>query len=290
MLGGRMVVPVTKQKPPFWIRNTYMHQLYLSSYHLSSSTIKAYQQVIESFRPKYMFGYASSMYSLALLAKQQNLELPHLTCAISNAEPILAHQKILIEYVFNTKLVNTYGMSEMVASASSYQQEDLVLWPEIGLMEVLNFENDTPAPEGQNGRFICTSLLNKDMPLIRYEVGDSGSIGRCTSGINHYKINEVSGRTDDMVITASGTRIGRLDPVFKDNFNIIEAQIIQETYTDFTVKIVPNPVYIPENGNAIIAALRERVGNSNVTIEIVTHIPRSNTGKFKAVISNIKQQ
>jgi phenylacetate-CoA ligase len=144
MLGGRMVVPVTKQKPPFWIRNTYMHQLYLSSYHLSSSTIKAYQQVIESFRPKYMFGYASSMYSLALLAKQQNLELPHLTCAISNAEPILAHQKILIEYVFNTKLVNTYGMSEMVASASSYQQEDLVLWPEIGLMEVLNFENDTP--------------------------------------------------------------------------------------------------------------------------------------------------
>jgi phenylacetate-CoA ligase len=93
-----------------------------------------------------------------------------------------------------------------------------------------------------------------------------------------------------MVITASGTRIGRLDPVFKDNFNIIEAQIIQETYTDFTVKIVPNPVYIPENGNAIIAALRERVGNSNVTIEIVTHIPRSNTGKFKAVISNIKQQ
>ncbi len=289
MLGGRMIVPTSKQKPPFWIHNRYMHQLYLSSYHLSPDHVQDYAKAIHAFKPEYIFGYASSMYSLALLAETQHIKLPQIKCAISNAEPLLDHQKQLIEKVFTTKMVNTYGMSELVAGACSNEHDELVLWPEVGYTEVLHPDQDTAVEEGTTGRFIFTSLLNKDMPLIRYEVGDSGSIERCQTGINFYKIKELTGRTDDLIITKDGTRIGRLDPVFKNNFNIKEAQIVQHTFDHFTLNIVPDKLYNDQNGAAMIESLKERIGQCTVNIQLLEHIPRTSSGKFKAVISHVNR-
>jgi phenylacetate-CoA ligase len=288
MLGGRLVVPVKQQKPPFWVNNSAMNQLYLSSYHLSKSNIEAYISAIQKFKPTYMFGYASSMYSLALLAEQQQLKVPTLACAVSNAEPLLQHQRECIERVFNTHMVNTYGMSELVAAACSFGNEDLVLWPEVGYVEVLADDNDKPLPDGETGRLICTNLLNKDMPLIRYEIGDRGCLAYCNNGIHFKKITELSGRMDDMVITKDGRRIGRLDPVFKSDFNIVEAQIIQKTIEDIEVHIVPADGFSNRDAMLITDSLRSRVGDCNIKIVTVESIPRTNSGKFKAVISHVK--
>ena len=290
MLGGRVIIPTKQTKPPFSIKNSYMKQLYMSSYHLSDQNILSYVNDIEKFKPKYMLGYASSMYSLALLIKQHKLTISPLSCAISNAEPLLDHQKELIEEVFKCKMVNTYGMSELVTGACTFDNiNEYVIWPEVGKVEILDFESNQRIEEGKVGRIVCTSLLNKDMPLIRYETGDSGSITKSTTGINHYKINELTGRIDDLVITKDGRRIGRLDPVFKKDFNIKEAQIIQNTLDDFSIKIVPTPNYTKQNEIELMESLIERVGKCEITIEQVDFIPRTNTGKFKAVISHVKK-
>lgn len=289
MLGGRMVIPAEQKEPPFWIKNKYMNQLYMSSYHLADTNVAAYVQAINSFNPKYMLGYASSMYSLALLIKQSKQTVTPLTCAISNAEPLLEHQRELIEEVFGCKMVNTYGMSELVTGACTFDNiDEYVIWPEVGKVEIVDFNTDQQMENGKVGRIICTSLLNKDMPLIRYETGDSGSITKSTSGINHYKINQLTGRIDDLVITKDGRRIGRLDPVFKKDFNLKEAQIIQNSLEDFTIKIVPTALFSKQNEIEIAESLRERVGNCTITFEHVNTIPRTNTGKFKAVISHVK--
>lgn len=288
MLGGRMIIPVSQHKPPFWVKNKNMNQLYLSSYHLSRQNIAAYSQALNEFKPQYMFAYASSMYSLALLAKESGIKMPALKCAISNAEPLLAHQVETIKEVFSCAMVNTYGMSELAAGACTFDNEnELVLWPEVSKIEVLKFGSDEVAAEGESGRFICTTLLNKDMPLIRYEIGDSGAIAESHSGINHYKITDLTGRIDDLVHTKDGRRIGRLDPVFKHNLNIKEAQIIQETLDLFTIKIVPDVDYSNENSEAMVESLKQRIGDCQVNIRVVDSIPRTNTGKFKAVISNL---
>lgn len=290
MLGGRLVIPIEQKKPPFWIRNKNMNQLYMSSYHLADENADAYLQAIKKFNPKYMLGYASSMYSLALMIKQNKRTVAPIICAISNAEPLLDNQRELIEEVFGCKMVNTYGMSELVIGASTYDNvSEYIIWPEVGKIEIIDFANDKKVEDGKVGRIICTSLLNKDMPLIRYDTGDSGSIVKSTSGINHYKINELTGRIDDLVITKDGKRIGRLDPIFKKDFNIKEAQIIQNTLVDFTIKIVPTEHFSEQNKVELAESLIERVGDCNIKFEQVTAIPRTNTGKFKAVISNVKK-
>lgn len=290
MLGGQLIVPVSQTKPPFWIRNKAMNQLYMSSYHLSDTTVEYYADAINDYEPEYIFGYASSMYSLALLLKKNKVKVMPVKCAVSNAEPLLLHQKALIEEVFSCITVNTYGMSELVAGGSTYASDDIILWPEVGMMDTYRFGEDTLCTEGESGRFVCTSLLNEDMPLIKYEVGDSGIVSNTDEQVHYKCIKEIMGRIDDLVITADGRRIGRLDTVFKSNLNITEAQIIQESLEDFTILLVPSAQYTDEDGQSIIRSLKSRIGEANVRIERTQQIERTNTGKFKAVVSKVKEK
>ncbi|MBK9054031.1 MAG: hypothetical protein IPL78_24890 [Chloroflexi bacterium] len=67
-------------------------------------------------------------------------------------------------------------MAEIVCAASECEAGQMHLWPDVGWLEILSFEADEPVNPGDEGRFVCTSLLNADMPLIRYAVGDTGAV------------------------------------------------------------------------------------------------------------------
>jgi len=102
-------------------------------------------------------------------------------------------------------------------------------------------------------------------------------------------LTKIEGRTDDMVLTPDGKQIGRMDPIFKTDINILEGQIIQETL-DFTrVKVVPMDGFNNEDVQDIIQRVHQRLGESvRVEVELVDEIPRTKTGKFKAVVSHLQ--
>jgi phenylacetate-CoA ligase len=292
ILGGQLVTPASQKKPPFWVWNAGLKELYLSSYHLSPETCASYFQAMKERNIFYLWGYASSLFSLALFASEQHLEPPHFNVVVSNAEPLYTHQRDLISRVFGCPVRDTYGMSEMVAAAGECEHGRLHLWPEAGIVEVFADDRDEPAPWGTVGRLICTGLINQDMPLIRYELGDRGALASptesCPCGRTLPILQSIEGRDDDVIITADHRRIGRLDSVFKADFPIREAQVIQETLTSLRVKVVPDERYTYSSGERIKAALRERVGQMPIVIECVDHIPRGQNGKFWAVISQVR--
>jgi phenylacetate-CoA ligase len=129
------------------------------------------------------------------------------------------------------------------------------------------------------------------MPLIRYEVGDRGALSSdavpCGCGRALPKLERIEGRLDDVVITPDGRRIGRLDPVFKADLLIREAQIIQESTARIRVLLVTAPGYRPEDSNLIARRLKDRVGDMDILFECVDSIPRSSNGKFRGVVSKI---
>jgi phenylacetate-CoA ligase len=127
------------------------------------------------------------------------------------------------------------------------------------------------------------------MPLIRYKLGDSGVINTGQTGSKPFDfLEEITGRTDDMVVTTSGKLVGRLDPVFKSELKIKEAQIIQEDYSSFIIRLAPDKDFSDKDTASIESRLKDRVGNDiKVTFEIVDQIPRGANGKFKAVISKV---
>jgi phenylacetate-CoA ligase len=165
------------------------------------------------------------------------------------------------------------------------------VWPEVGIVEVLRMDDDRPAAPGEAGRLVCTGLLNAAMPLVRYEVGDVGSIregpAACACGRTLPVLESLEGRIDDVVTTADGRRIGRLDPVFKADLKIREAQIVQETPDRIRVRIVKGEGFGEGDARALVERLEERVGKIAVTLDYVEAIPRSANGKFKAVVSMV---
>jgi len=293
ILGGQLVTPFHQSRPPFWVWNAASRQLYMSSYHLSPDYIPAYLEALRYYRVDYMLGYASSMHALAQVVLEKGLDAPSLQVALSNAEPLYEHQRKSIAQAFRCPVRDTYGMSEIACAAGECEAGTLHIWPEVGVIELLHNNVEELVPAGQTGRFICTGLLNADMPLVRYEVGDHGALApqgaesSCACGRTLPVLQKVEGRLDDVILTRDGRRVGRLDPVFKSDFSIREAQIIQESLDRIRVRFVPTPKYTPQDGLAIGRRLQDRVGEMKIVLEPVEHIPRSANGKFRAVISNL---
>jgi phenylacetate-CoA ligase len=97
----------------------------------------------------------------------------------------------------------------------------------------------------------------------------------------------LEGRTDDVLYTADGRRIGRLDPVFKGDLPLREAQIIQESLSVIRVRYVPDKGFKPADGEKIVAELQARLGPMEVALEEVAEVPREPNGKFRAVVCNL---
>lgn len=284
IFGGQLVTPIRQTRPPFWVWNAGLNQLYMSSYHLAPEYIKHYIQALKKNRVRYLVGYSSALYALAQSVNRDGRTDVKMDVVISNAEPLYDHQRELISDAFGCPVRETYGMAEMAAAASECSNGNLHQWPEAGVIEQGQNNGDDRA-----GEFICTGLVNPDMPLIRYKVGDTGIFSSeiCDCGRTLPMIKKIEGRNDDLLYTADGRRIGRLDPVFKDAFGIAEAQIIQRSLREIVVKYVPAEVVEKDIELIISDRIKERMGDVRVTFQIVTEIPRTSSGKFRAVLCEI---
>jgi len=291
MMGGQLVAGFAQSRPPYWVWNRAFAQLYLSSYHLRLDQIPAYVDAIRAHGVEYLIGYASSMHSLAQGVLELGIEAPRLRVAISNAEPFFRHQREALERAFGCATRDTYGMTEIVAGASECAHGRLHEWSEVGVLEVLADGDGAPVAPGEVGRFACTGLLSEAMPLVRYEVGDRGAVldvasaAPCACGRTLPALRTIEGRLDDVVVTPDGRRVGRLDPVFKSDLPIREAQIVQESLDALVVRYVPAAGFSPRDGAALVERLHQRVGDMTIRLEPVSTLPRTANGKLRSVVS-----
>lgn len=283
ILGGQLVASAEATRPPFWVWNAALRQLYLSSYHLAPAHVAAYLGAIARHRVVYLMGYPSAMAALARLTQDAGLEAPRLRVALSNAEPLDERQRGAIEAVFGGPVRDSYGNAELAAAASECASGTLHLWPEAAIVEV---------PDG-DGRLIATGLLNTDMPLIRYEIGDRVAVApkgasACACGRLLPALRAVEGRLDDVVRTPDGRRIGRLDPVFKADLPIREAQIVQERLDRVVLRVVPSSGFGAADAADLVLRLGKRLGPAvEVEVETVDRLERGASGKLRGVVSKL---
>jgi phenylacetate-CoA ligase len=292
MIGGQLVVSVEQEKPPFWVWNASLHQLYLSAYHLSPRNAAGYLEALWRYRVRYIVGYPSAVHALAREVLSQKLRAPQLDFVLANAEPVLPHQRREIEEAFGCPVRETYGMAEIVADASECREGRMHLWPEVGHIEVLN--GGGAVGFGEMGDLVCTGLLNLDMPLIRYRVGDRGALAArnstCGCGRTLPLLSAIDGRIDDVLYTPDGRVVGRLDPVFKSRLPIKEAQIVQDKLDLIRIRYVRDAHFSAGDAQSLTDRVRERMGRVRVVLEEVEAIPRTSNGKFRAVVCNLSPE
>ncbi|HSC33023.1 MAG TPA: hypothetical protein VLD17_14920 [Gemmatimonadaceae bacterium] len=292
IIGGQLVTPVSRRTPPFWVWNPALRQLYLSAYHLAPDLVPFYLDAMRRYRIRHLFGYSSALHALALGAGAGGAVDLGLAVVTTNAEPLFPHQREAIGAAFACPVRETYGMAEIVTAASECDAGRLHEWPEVGIVECVN----TDVASGDDtsiGDLVCTGLLNDDMPLVRYRVGDRGALDTdasvCECGRTLPRFAHLEGRADDTLFTRDGRAVGRMDPVFKSRAPVREAQIVQEALDRVRVRLVPAAGYTSADGAAIAARIRDRLGDVVVIIDEVREIPRTSNGKLRAVICQLSE-
>ena len=287
--AGRMIKRVEDNNPPFSRFNKAENQMLFSAYHIGPNNIHHYFSELNQFKPEEFIGYPSAMYSLAYEMRNAGLRLSYQPkLVVTNSETLLDWQRELIEAVFSCPVRDYYGTAEYLVFARQCSHQNYHINPLFGILEVVD-DNDVPILEGE-GEIVCTSLVNKRMPLIRYKVGDRAVISpeRCGCGSALSYLTSIVGRVDDYVITVDGRRIGRLDHIYKKLTNIKEGQIIQTAKNECVVRLVKGPGDVAIDEKALVQNFEERVGaDMHIRLEYVDEIKKGKNGKFKAVVNLI---
>lgn len=276
-LGGQLVTPVKRRRPPFWVWNAAMHQLYLSAYHLAPDLIPHYLDALVRYRIVYLAGYPSAIQALAHEAVRLGRRDLQMAVVHTNAEPVLPEQRAIVAEAFQCATRESYGMAESVAAGSECPAGRLHQWPEFGHVEI--------QPDGE---FVCTGLLNPDMPLIRYRVGDRGQpaldTSPCACGRSLPAMGPIEGRISDVLLTPDGRQAVRMGAVFFD-LPVRQSQIVQEQLSVVRVRVAPDEAFAKRHERIIAERVRERMGPVQVIIERVTEVPRTSSGKLQAIVS-----
>ena len=136
---------------------------------------------------------------------------------------------------------------------------------------------------------ITTSFINPHFPLIRYKVND------IIVPKNDYKktkatdpnIESIEGRTENSIVTKSGTIATRLQ-LFKNVSYIKLAQIIQRQQGKIEINILPDGPFSDIEKGQIMKHIDERIGLSDIDVTINTvsddKIIYTKRNKFNQVI------
>ena len=283
IIGAQRVTDVNRKTPPFWVYNYASCQLYLSSLHIAKWSVTDYVNALVKYQPKYLIGYTNSIFELAREMLDENLKFP-LKAIITNGEPVNSIQKNIIESVFHCPVIETYGQAELVSFANTFPNGKMYLSPEMGSIEF----GQKQKIDGINfAKLISTGLLNKAMPLIRYDTNDL--VQDTIKHINGYlpEIGKVLGRNDDVLTLSDGRKIVQIDGIFTSDLKIRYGQIIQEDFDSFTINIVLENNWNDYYKSKLIYVLKERLGEVKININIMSSFEKTWAGKFRVITSRI---
>jgi phenylacetate-coenzyme A ligase PaaK-like adenylate-forming protein len=284
------VVPRADASPPFWRHNRAERQLYMSAFHISPVNAPAYAAALNDFRPEYLVGYASSHFFLARMFKEMGIRVPAVRAILTSSEKLTDEMRSTLQEVYRGEVYDAYSGVEACCLFSECEEHSLHISPDVGIVEFVT-EEGLPAPPGTPGEIVATGLLNPDQPLVRYRTGDLGILSPtgCACGRAMPVVKELIGRLEDTVIGPDGRETVRFHGIFIALPGVREGQVIQESLDRFTVKIVPSPADDASVDETIRERFATRLGRVSVTIERVDSIPRTDRGKFRAVISHVQR-
>ena len=125
--------------------------------------------------------------------------------AVVGAEPYTEETRRRIEQMFDMKVFNSYGLSEMNGPGVAFEcqnQNGLHVWEDAYLIEIIDPKTEQPVPDGEVGELVISTLCRHGMPILRYRTRDLTRIlpGECSCGRQHRRIDRILGRSDDMII------------------------------------------------------------------------------------------
>jgi len=282
VFGKQKVVPLERQRGPFYRRSSFSKQLYFSSYHITPQNIREYVSDLEREQVKWIHGYPSSISLLAAAMLEENLSLSYQVEHVTTAsENLLEHQRELIKKVFGVAPHDHYAMAEGVANFSCTPSGEMIVDEDYAAVEFVG--------DGPSKQIIGTTLANYAMPFLRYNTHDLATLATGDSSSHQRMLSSIDGRFEDYVVLKNGKKVGRLDPIFKSLVNINEAQIYQKQAGKIVLRIVKSSEYSDRDEIFVYHSIRDWLGDQvDTEIEYVESLPKTASGKLRLVISEVE--
>ncbi|MFZ0516980.1 MAG: hypothetical protein WBG23_01605 [Acidobacteriaceae bacterium] len=284
--GSRFDVGDTPDPSPAWRQKFLYRNLSLHTAAVSEEAMMRFVEVLRKYRPKYMVAYAQSAVLFAEFCTANNIRDITFESMIVSAEMLLPGKREILEETFRGKVFDRYGCREVsvIASECEYHR-GLHVNADALIVEVEAAPN---LPSGM-GRVLVTDLLNRSMPLIRYEIGDLASLEsdmRCPCGRSLPLIGNIQGRTSDFLRLPSGRMIAgpSLALLAADMNDVRQVQFIQADPAHVTLKVVAGNGYCQRTEEELRRRMQPYLEKeSSLSIVTADSIPSEPSGKYRFV-------
>lgn len=263
---------------------------YIDSSNLDDEHLQKMTDALLEKKPRIVFSYAITLVTLAkyVIAKNIDSKSFGIKTALTAGEGIAEGDRLLLEKAFGCKAYRRYSDMELgILAQDRGDGKEYHLNYGSYYFECLKMDKDEPADDGEVGRIVITDLFNKAMPMIRYDTGDLGVMERKSGEFPVLK--EIYGRVRDCVYATNGSLISpaKISVSMWGSDNIKQWQFIQETQTEYTMKLNVNGKIDEEK---IVKAMKSVLGeDAKIVIEYVQEIPKLSSNKQRAVICNYKK-
>jgi phenylacetate-CoA ligase len=256
----------------------------IGAYEYTTTQLNAWADTVRSYRPVLLHGYTSILAELARYVVSKRIEMPRSLLGVyPTAEVLDEAQREIMERAFGCKVFNQYGSREIPNIACECRHGNMHVFTDMVYLESL--------PEDGDDRLIVTSLTNRLMPFIRYDIGDSGRLtaGECGCGWPFPLMAMGMCRKNDLIRTPEGKTFhpSYFNGLLYGLTQIEQYQFIQEEPGRIILNVVAPAPLEP----AIAVALRESIRRDvdrqmEFQLNYVEEIRRTVSGKHRFVISN----
>lgn len=235
---------------------------------------------VESYRASVFYGFPSFFMRFGeaaggRLAPQR---------IFTSGEMLDARTRRAIESDFKAPVLDIYGCTEVKEIAWECTERD-----------GYHINSDWIVVEqGADERLLVTPLYNYGMPLLRYEVGDTGSLlptaCRCGRGLPLMTPN--LGRVVDYPLLPDGTSVSpyALTVAVEALRGIRQYQITQETRERVVIRVVPLRETEPPDAAQLREVLAGILPGLQVLVRFVERIEAEPSGKYRIVASRVADE
>jgi phenylacetate-CoA ligase len=263
----------------------------IAAFEYTEAQLVDWARFIQHYRPVLLQGYASVLGEVARVVIENRLPMPKTLIGVySTAEVLTDGQRQTMQQAFNCKVFNQYGSREIPNIACECSHGNMHVFTDMVMLESVPQQDETG---GNENRLLVSSLTNRLMPMIRYDIGDSGRLldGECECGLPFPLMQMDVCRQNDLIRTRSGKT---LHPSYFNRLLYGQTQIRQYQWVQHEVGRIGLNLVAPHTLDAEWeSALQRRLHqdiDTQIRLEIryLDTIPPTVSGKHRFVIGMAK--
>jgi phenylacetate-CoA ligase len=272
-------------------RDLVLNRFREAEYNLDPRVLQRFYEDVRRRRPDYLFGYSSMVYEFALFVHEMKLPGAKLglKAIVCTAEMIHDYQRTTMERAFGCPVISEYGAAETGIISYQCPQGRHHISDDCVLVEVVD-QDGRPLPRGEVGQVTVTVLNSFSAPVIRYQLGDFGSLSSdtCGCGVNLSLIEKIIGRTSGVIVTPGGQCyhsivVYYIMKDYADQFGGVRQFRVRQTAIDrLEFHIAADTGFSSESRQWLERRARAKFGDEMI-IEFFVHdrLDRTDSGKLR---------